>query len=162
MVIVWIENFGQFFRVVPCCSARRKSPSLNLVRSNGAHASPATDAAAAPRHYDSRHGEIPRLTGNGKLRLPASIFLTLPPIPTCTSSASLWRNHGSYRDASHPALQPVCHRQKTGEQTILIVQTVTRRRLTDSCLESRKHAARRPRPPFPSAGSSLLPTGQSG
>ena len=110
------------------------------------------------------NGEIPRLTGNGKLRPQRPSFVTLPPIPTCTSSASLWRNHGSYCDASHPAL-PTClpSTKDWRNKTILIVQTVNPSQTDQQLpLNRGKHAARRPRPPLPSAGSiSLLPAGQS-
>ena len=80
------------------------------------------------------NGEIPRLTGNGKLRLPASVFRHF------TANPYLHIQCFVVAEPRVITAMPVIRRfnlfaidKRLAEQTILIVQTVTRRRLTDSC-----------------------------
>ncbi len=108
------------------------------------------------------NGEIPRLTGNVNSGSQRPSFVTLPPIPTCTPVLRCGGTTGSYRDASHPALNLFAIDKRLAEQAILIIKAEPVADCPTVAIESRKHAARRPDHRYPAPGRSLLPTGQSG
>ena len=75
MVVVWIENFGQFFRVDALLFGTQEITIVKFSQIKRMR------MRRLPQTQWLRHaitiadnGEIPRLTSNGKFRLPASVF----------------------------------------------------------------------------------------
>ena len=135
MVVVWIENFGQFFRIDALLFGTQEITVVKFSQIKRMR------MRRLPQTQRLRHaitiadnGEIPRLTGNGKLRLPASVFRHF------TANPYLHIQCFVVAEPRVVTAMPVIRRfnlfaidKRLAEQTILIVQTVTRRRLTDSC-----------------------------
>ena len=135
MVVVWIENFGQFFCVDALLFGTQEITIVKFSQIKRMR------MRRLPQTQRLRHaitiadnGEIPRLTGNGKLRLPASVFRHF------TANPYLHIQCFVVAEPRVVTAMPVIRRfnlfaidKRLAEQTILIVQTVTRRRLTDSC-----------------------------
>ncbi|MFP1462107.1 hypothetical protein ACLB1E_08615 [Escherichia coli] len=111
--MIWIENFGQFFRIDALLFGTQEITVVKFsqIKRMRVRRLPQTQRL---RHAitiaDNR--EIPRLTGNGKLRLPASVLRHFSANPYLHIQCFVVAKHGSYCNASHPALQPVCHPRK--------------------------------------------------